>query len=170
MSDFFDKVKQGISKGVTTASVKSKELIEVTRLKSQITTVQNQKRSAIEELGNIVYTMFLKESIDEGRVKDKGAAIRKIDDQIKNLESEIVQVQNKARESLGEATSTGKCTCGTDLYEDTKFCGGCGKKVASISTSAMPEEVPTSKSMCDQCKAELKSGSKFCNVCGAKAL
>jgi len=72
MTDFFDKVKLGISKSVTTASVKSKELIEVTRLKSQIDTVRNQKRSSIEELGNIVYTMFLKEGIDEARIKDRG--------------------------------------------------------------------------------------------------
>ncbi len=46
MADFFDKVKQGISKGVTTASVKSKEMIEVTRLHSKISTIQkaNKKR------------------------------------------------------------------------------------------------------------------------------
>lgn len=128
MADFFDKVKQGISKGVSTASVKSKEMLEVTRLRSQINTVQRQKIGAIEELGNIVYTMFLKEGIDELRIKDKGSAILKIDNQIKNLENEIVQVQNKARESLGMVASIGKCVCGADLYEDTKFCGGCGKK------------------------------------------
>lgn len=129
MADFFDKVKQGISKGVSTASVKSKEMLDVTRLKNQINTVQSQKISAIEELGNIVYTMYLKESIDELRINDKGAAILKLDNQIKDLENDIVQVQNKARESLGIAASIGKCDCGADLYEATKFCGGCGKKI-----------------------------------------
>ena len=129
MADFFDKMKQGISKGVSTASVKSKEMLDVTRLKNQINTVQSQKTSAIEELGNIVYAMFLKENIDLVRISDKSLAIQKIDDQINDLEKEIVQVQNKARESLGMVASFGKCVCGAEFYEDTKFCGGCGKKI-----------------------------------------
>ncbi len=132
MADFFDKVKQGISKGVTNVTVKSKEMLEVTKLKSQISTLQEQKSHRLEELGNIVYTMLLKASIDESRIKDKGSAIQKIDNQIETLENEIVQVQNKARESLSFTASIGKCTCGAALYEDTKFCGSCGKKVEAI--------------------------------------
>ena len=128
MAEFFDKVKKGVIKGVSTASVKSKEILEVTRLKSRINTVQSQKSSAIEELGNIVYTMLLKGAIDEVRINEKGSAILKFDNQIKDLESEIVQVQNSSRESLGMLASIGKCVCGADLYEDIKFCGACGKK------------------------------------------
>jgi len=170
MADFFDKVKQGISRGVTTASVKSKEMLEVTRLKSQIDTVQIQKRGAIEELGNIVYTMLLKENIDEVRIKDKGTAILKLDSQIKDIENEILIVQNKARESLGGVAPVGKCTCGADIFEDTKFCSGCGKKVESPQTTAPQAEAPPSKTVCTQCKAELIAGTKFCNECGAKVL
>ena len=128
MADFFDKVKQGISKGVSTASVKSKEMIDVTQLRNQINAFQGQKTIAIEELGNIVYTMFLKENIDLVRVNEKSSVILKIDGQIKELEKEIIQVQNKARESLGMVAPRGKCVCGAEIYEDTKFCGGCGKK------------------------------------------
>jgi len=86
------------------------------------------------------------------------------------LENEIVQVQNRARESLGEAPAIGKCTCGADLYENIKFCGACGKKVEQIPTSETPEHVPPSKNVCSQCKAVLPSNTKFCNECGAKAL
>jgi hypothetical protein len=170
MSDFFDKVKHGISKGVTTASVKSKEFLDVTKLKNQISTLQNKKQDAIEELGNIVYTMFLKEFIDEDIIKDKGNTIIKIDDQIKTLQIEIVQVQEKARQSLGEDGPTGKCTCGSNLDEDTNFCSVCGRKVERISISVQPEKVSASKNVCGQCKEELESGSKFCSKCGAKVL
>lgn len=129
MADFLDKVKQGISKGVSTASVKSKELLEVTRLKSQINNIQKRRIDAIEELGNIVYTMYLKENIDELRIKDKALEIQKVDSQIRNWENEIVEVQKIARESLGLVASIGACVCGAEIYEDTKFCGGCGKKI-----------------------------------------
>lgn len=129
MADFLDKMKQGINKGITTASVKSKEMIEVTRLKSQISTIQQQKSSAIEELGNIVYTMFLKNNFDELRQKEKCEAILRIDNQIKAVEDEIIQAQNKAKESLGITATIGKCSCGADMLEGIKFCGGCGKKI-----------------------------------------
>lgn len=169
MVDFFDKVKIGISKSVTTASVKSKEFLEVSKVKNQINELQKQRRDSMEELGNVVYTMFLRDSFDEIRIKEKVSSIIKIDNQIKSMESEIIQIQNKARESLGESASTGKCSCGADLYEDTKFCSGCGNKVESIPSSEPSEEVPQSNNICGQCKTELESGSKFCNKCGTKA-
>jgi len=166
MADFFDKVKQNINKGITTASVKSKEMLEVTRLNGQISTIQQQKNSAIEELGNIVYTMFLKNSFDEARQQEKCDSIQKLDNQIKKLEDEILDVQNKARQSLGGAIAISKCSCGADIFEDTKFCGSCGKKAEHKSGS---ENTPVSLSACSQCGTEISSGSKFCSKCGAPA-
>lgn len=75
MVDFFDKVREGIGKGITTVSVKSKEMVETTKLKGQVGTLQEQKRSALEEMGNIVYTMFLKGAFDEERIRGKCEAI-----------------------------------------------------------------------------------------------
>ena len=36
MADFFDKLKHGLNKGVATASVRSKEMLDANRLKSKI--------------------------------------------------------------------------------------------------------------------------------------
>jgi hypothetical protein len=41
---FFDKVKQGIGKEITTVSVKSKEALETAKLKRHIGTLQERKK------------------------------------------------------------------------------------------------------------------------------
>ncbi len=42
MADLFNKLKHGLDMGVTAASVKSKEVIESTKLKSQIRDLQSR--------------------------------------------------------------------------------------------------------------------------------
>ena len=61
MPDFLDKVKQGFGKGVATVSVKSKEVFETTKIKSQIEDLGQRRRDAIEELGGVAFTQSLKE-------------------------------------------------------------------------------------------------------------
>lgn len=132
MVDFLDKLKQGVGKGVSTVSVKSKEVIETSKLKSQIADVQRLKKQALEELGNIVYTMHLKGSFDEERLRAKSAAIAALVDQIRAKEQRLVEVHAKAQEALGKPKSVAICTCGAEIYEGTKFCGKCGIKVEAV--------------------------------------
>jgi len=73
MANFLDKVKQGLGKGVTTVSVKSKEMLETTKIKSQVGELEQRRRDALGELGNIAYTMFLKDAFAEERLKAKCA-------------------------------------------------------------------------------------------------
>lgn len=133
MADFFDKIKQGVGKGITTVSVKSKEVFETTKLKGQIGTLQGQKREALEELGNIVYNLFLKGGFDEERInKGKCEAIAGLDRQIKEKEEELRQIHLKAEEALGRPKAISICDCGAGIYEGSKFCGKCGKKVEGV--------------------------------------
>ena len=130
MSELFEKVKLGISKSVAKASVKSKEFLDVTKLKNQISSLQNKKQDALEELGNIAYAMFLKNNIDTDIIKNKGNEISKIDEQIKNLQNEIVEVQKRAQDSLREdVPSANTCACGAVIPDGAKFCGVCGRPV-----------------------------------------
>jgi len=170
MADFIDKVKLGITKGMATASVRSKEFLDVTRLKNQISTLLNKKRLAIEELGRMTYAMYVKESIDQDIIRNKCESIAGIDDQIKSLENEIVEVQKKAREFLGEDARADKCSCGADILDDAKFCSACGRKVERMLPSDQPEKDPVSEGICAQCQEKLEIGSKFCPKCGAKVL
>jgi NADH pyrophosphatase NudC (nudix superfamily) len=132
MADIFDKLKQGVGKGVTTVSVKSKEMMEVSKLKSQTAEIQRQKKEALEELGNIVYSMHLKGSFDEERLRAKSAAIVTLDDQMRHKEKELKEVHAKAQEALGKPKPVAICTCGAEIYEGTKFCGKCGKNVEPL--------------------------------------
>jgi NADH pyrophosphatase NudC (nudix superfamily) len=129
VADFFDKVKQSVGKGVTTVSVKSKEMLETSKLKLQIADIQKQKKNSLEELGNIVYTMYLKSAFDEQRFRDKSAAISALDEQIKQKESELDEVRAKAQEALGKPKAVGICACGAEIHEGAKFCGNCGTKI-----------------------------------------
>ncbi len=130
MADFLDRLRQGVGKGVTTVSVKSKEMLEVSKVNSQIADIHKQKKEALEELGNIVYTMHLNAAFDEDRLRTKSAAIGALDQQIKQKEIELTEIHVKAQEALGKPKPVAICACGAEIYEDTKFCGKCGARVS----------------------------------------
>lgn len=105
-SGFFSKMKQEISKGAAVASIKSKEAMEVLKIQGQIKSVQQQKNNELHELGKVVYSMFLNNNFDENLIKERGTDIQSKDARLKELEDEIVQVKNKAQESLLEQKNT----------------------------------------------------------------
>jgi NADH pyrophosphatase NudC (nudix superfamily) len=129
VADFFEKVKQRIDKGVTTVSVRSKEALEATRVKSQMSELQKRRTEALEELGNIVYTQFAKNQPDDERVRKRCSAIAELDRQIREKEEELRAIHVKAEEQLGKPAAIGRCDCGADIQAGTKFCGTCGAKV-----------------------------------------
>jgi len=130
MVELFDKVKQGIGKGVTTVSVKSKEMLETTRLKGEVEALQQRKRGSLEELGNIVYTMFLRDSFNDERIKEKCKAIHGLDDQIKEKQDELAEIVAKTQELLGKPVIVSRCECGGEITAGAKFCVRCGSKIA----------------------------------------
>jgi NADH pyrophosphatase NudC (nudix superfamily) len=166
MADFLSKIKQDVGKVLTTVSVKSKEMLETTKIESQIKTLQEQKKSALDEIRNIVYTMFLKGSFDEEHIKGKCEAIRGLDNQINMKKKELREIHIKAEEALGKPKVFAMCDCGAEIYEGVKFCGKCGKKVEGIIKKTAEELSP--EKVCSQCGAKLLLGVKFCSKCGAK--
>jgi NADH pyrophosphatase NudC (nudix superfamily) len=129
MTDLMGKVRQGFAKSVTTVSVKSKELLEASKVKSQIADLEQRKKEALEELGNIAYAMYLSGTFVEERLKTKCAAISELDGQIRSRQSELAEIHARAQEDLGKPKPASICSCGAEIYEWTRFCGKCGKKV-----------------------------------------
>jgi len=129
VADFFDKVKQGIGRGVTTVSVRSKEVLETTQIKSQISALQERRSDALEELGNIVYTLFVKNQSDDERVRSRCKAIADLDRQIREKEEELQVIHARAEEQLGKPAAIGRCDCGAEFQPGAKFCGKCGAKL-----------------------------------------
>lgn len=129
MEEFFEKMRQSIGRGMVTVGAKSKAMIETTKIKGQIGMIQEQKKSALEELGNIVYATFLKGGFDEERLKNKCEAVRALDAQVKDKEEELRRIHLEAQKVLGNPMIIARCDCGVEIYEGSKFCGKCGKKV-----------------------------------------
>lgn len=129
MAEIFDKLKKGMEKSATVISVKSKEIIEATKVKDKIGTIKGHKRSAIEELGNTVYAMFNQGSFDEAKIRNKCEEIAALEKEIKEKEKELESIHQKAQEALKDYKPTALCDCGAAIYEGDKFCGKCGRKV-----------------------------------------
>ena len=167
--EFFDKLKKGLDKSVATVSVKSREVLETTQLRSQVRALQEEKQKALEELGSIAYTLFGQGKLEEGteRIRVKCEKLAALDQRILEKEEEIRQVHLKAQEALGggpkEALAT--CDCGVPIYEGTKFCGGCGKRVEEVLNRNGPGTEKTGRA-CPQCGATLGTDVRFCGVCG----
>jgi hypothetical protein len=129
MPGFFDKVKEGIDKGVSTASAKSKELIETQQVKAKIGELEDQKRAALEDLGSLVYRMVQNDSFEPDPIKSKAEAITALGAQIAEKEEDLRQIRVRSEASpAGKPVGLVVCECGTTLAEGAKFCPNCGKK------------------------------------------
>lgn len=171
MVEFLDRLRKGLDKGVATVTVKSKEILETTQLRSQVKTLQDERQREIEELGNIVYTLHVQGKLKEGfeRLEEKCKRVANLDQKIRDKEEEIRQVHLKAQDALGAAASPvlGECACGASIREGTKFCGGCGKPVGE--GGSRPEAAERAGgTLCPQCATPLAAAARFCANCGAK--
>lgn len=127
MGDLIDKFKEGLDKGMAVVSAKSKELLEATRLGAQIGRLADAKREALAELGNLVYAIYLAEEAElDGRIRERCAKIREIEEEIAQKEEELKEVRREAKRSLGIPLCA---ACGQELAEGDRFCRACGRKV-----------------------------------------
>lgn len=79
MMAFFGKVKEGINRGVATIGAKSGGSLGAAALKSEIDRLERQKRTAVEELGDTVYNLFLGGAPDEETVRKRCLAVVSLD-------------------------------------------------------------------------------------------
>jgi hypothetical protein len=100
MPDLFSRARDGIRKGVTVAGVKSKEAVDVQKIKSQIKKLELEKVAALEALGSRVCEMSDAGTFDQEDIRARCAAIAELASQIRGLEEEEQQVHLKAQESL----------------------------------------------------------------------
>lgn len=130
--DFFDRLKEGIDKSVKTVSVKSTEMMDATKVKSQISSFREQKRTVLEELGKIAYDLFCRAETVEPKIKEKCEQIGALDRRIAEKEKELESIHRQAQEALSQPpppTVVATCQCGALIREGAKFCAACGKPV-----------------------------------------
>lgn len=125
MVDILDKVKSGFDKGFTAVSVKSKEVIEVTKIRNQIGGLQEQITQLQNELGEFVFKLYLQGNLDTSKIHEKCEFIAGLETQIREKEAELKDVRMKAAEAMGRNFCDG---CEAELSDGAKFCSECGKK------------------------------------------
>lgn len=146
MADIIDKVKQGFDKGVAVVSVKSKELIEITRLKNQIGALEDQIRKIYPEIGETVCHMACQDGFDTEAIHEKCKVVADLEAQIKEKEEELRQTRQKAQEALGKSFCA---FCDGELIENAKYCSHCGQKVAEkvkMEENCVNPEAPSTES------------------------
>lgn len=129
MVDFLGKVKQGIDKGVTVVSVKSKEMVEVAKIKNQLGILTNQQGRAFFVLGENVYQMYLQNGFNEEKIRNKCEMIALLGSQIHEKEVYLEQLHLRAEVALGKLFCS---SCEAELPERAMYCSRCGEKIGDL--------------------------------------
>lgn len=146
----------------------SNGLLEIQILKEETEALNTHKKSALEELGTIVYTNMSQGLSEEKKVKEICDLIKGIDNKIKGKEGEILSISDKIKESILRLKPIPPCDCGTELFEGIKFCYQCGKKVVENvnGEGEKDEKKDATGRACIQCGKQLPKDLSFCTDCG----
>ncbi|MGI6086239.1 MAG: zinc-ribbon domain-containing protein [Acetivibrionales bacterium] len=110
---FFDDVKK-FGRNITE---KSKDVIEITKINSQINSEKDKIKELYAKIGEEVYKAY---AAGQGSAYDELCAeVKQIEDNINQLTAKVLELKNAA-----------KCpSCGAEVGKETAFCPKCGTKV-----------------------------------------
>jgi hypothetical protein len=165
MADFFAKLKEQVSAGITTVSTKSRVAVETTRLRRQMRQLAREKKEALARLGARAYQEIgQRGQVDPAGLRDAVERLQELDRSLEDLGKEMTRLAALDAATLwpagGEEKPLATCACGAPLYEGIKFCDQCGAKVQEIVAKA-------AAALCLQCGVGISSSAKFCRSCGA---
>lgn len=156
----FSKFKNELNKSVNTVSIKSKDMIEITKINNQIGSFQDQKRDKLSDLGAFAYYMFCNDGICIDELNQKCTEIKEIDNIVKTKNEQIEAIKNEQQELISKVAGQ-TCECGEIMAQGAMFCRKCGKKLQT--DVAIKEESNMTKCTCG---ANIKLSAKFCTRCG----
>ncbi|WP_432662811.1 zinc ribbon domain-containing protein [Wukongibacter baidiensis] len=148
---FFDKLKKGASE----AGEKAKVIIEINRVKMQISQAQKELQDEFKKIGETTFELYKKGNFDGLSELIEGNC----NNCLKKLE-EIEALELEAK----EITDGKKCPdCNKVVDYDTRFCSFCGYK---FETQDEKEESLKDTLICRNCNESLDEDCKFCANCG----
>lgn len=110
---FFDDVKK-FSKNIAD---KSKDVIEIAKLNSQIGTEKDKVKEICLQIGEQVFKAYNPD--EPSAYSELCAEIKSINDKIDELSAKVLELKNAS-----------KCpSCGAEVTKETAFCSKCGTKV-----------------------------------------
>lgn len=148
---FFDKLKKGASE----AGEKAKIMIEINRVKMQISQAQKELQEEFKKIGETTFELYRKGNFDElaELINENCNNCLKKEEEIEALQLEMKEISD-----------TKICPeCNKEVNNDTKFCSSCGYK---FETQDEEEEQINDALICSKCNANLDVDSKFCDECG----
>lgn len=141
--DTFQKFKSSLNRGVTAISVKTSSSLEKAKIKTHIDSLEAEIQRLMTGIGEMAYTKWESKDADFSVLEESFMAIQQKKAEIQSLNEELVQIDERDKQILGNAAAeaAGSVTdvqsesgivcpgCGT-LYETaTKFCRKCGYKL-----------------------------------------
>ena len=135
MADVFNKIVEGINKGVAVVGTASTSMVEKTKIKTVISNMEAERKQLAELLGMKVYETYTKSGanvIDKDMINfvtEIGKRIDVITEQQEELKR-IDEEMNKLTGNKGDIDGTEKtCTCGQAVLSNAKFCSKCGNEL-----------------------------------------
>ncbi len=125
----FRKITETVSKGVTTATEKAQQTVEITRLHTQISGKRKDVDKLLHGIGEIVFESYQLNDRSELEEKIKSACeeIVAVQAEIESLEDRILQLRNEK-----------ECECGKKVPFDTRYCPSCGHAFPEPEVAADP--------------------------------
>ena len=131
-----DNIVNGFSKSVAKINLKASNLLEENKLKTYISTLQNEIQSLKLEIGNKVYEQWKAGGVDNNtltpmlsEIKAKEATIVEQEERIKELELQEKQILGETQTPVSSQNVGNKkvCSnCGAENAAMNRFCEKCG--------------------------------------------
>ena len=143
MAGFFDKVKDGLSKGVATAGAHSKAMLEKSKINAVISSLEKERTQIEQMLGQKIYEMFMAHGTfiaDESiynfisEIDKRFEAVKHQHEQLKRIEEEVRMVTGGGGQSISFG-GVSCSACGCNNVPEALFCAGCGGKMADTQTT-----------------------------------
>jgi len=129
MAGIFDKVVDGLNKGVATVGANSKAMMEKAQVKTAIKNLEVERKELAELLGMRVYETYIEtnEVTVDKSVENFIAEIGKRLDGIELQQAEMKRIEDELNLITGsKSAGEPSCACGHAVNADAKFCAKCG--------------------------------------------
>ncbi len=133
-------LKQGLSKQITKINMKTSTFLEETKIRTYITTLENEIQDLKVRSGELGYTMWASGNLDTAQLIPLYSEIAAKQRQIVEQENQIKELALKNQQVLGQtpvqpsvAAPAGGAVicpkCGEACGPSVKFCRKCGNKL-----------------------------------------
>lgn len=158
---FLENLGKKVGEAAQAAAKKSSEIVETTKLNSNINSEEDKIQKLYLQIGKAVFEKFIQTGVAEDYAQEACQAIVAHQENIVAL-----------REKIAEIKGIKSCiNCGAEMERNQVFCSKCGTKnelSAPAAQEAEAEREAPAKVFCPSCGSEISPESAFCTNCGTK--